>query len=336
MLTLPRARVFGEGDEPSGSSSVGKLGIDGRFFTMDGQLWTAIESSDFSLFKRFLDAERSLVNAVLGQRQAVGFNMLRVWLLNQSVIGGRNGGFDGSRVHPADYPDFYEALRLFVNLCAQFDQVVELTVFTQTQTLMPNKDDQQRHLDRTTDAVRGMGSVLLELVNEGDQHDNATADLRRPQGVFISRGSNGADAQPPQSPWDYELYHTNDLSEFQRKVGHNAMEHADASGRPCMSNENTRYPDHDSNIVHAYDAAMGAALLCAGSCYHSQAGKFSTLFAEGPELECARAWVAGARSVPLAFQRGAYRHRTEFEGSDCIRAYSRSVGGQDYVIKIRP
>lgn len=317
--------------------TAGPLRIDGRFFTMHGQPWTAIESSDFSLFKRFLDMERSAVNAVLDQRESIGFNMLRVWLLNQSVIGGRNGGFDNSRIHPADYPDFYEGLGHFVTLCGQYGMVVELTVFTQAATLMPNRDDQQRHLDRTADAVRGYGNVILELVNEGDVHDNAVSpDLRRPPDVLISRGSNGADAMPPRPPWDYELYHTNDLSEFQRKVGHNASELADQSGKPCMSNENTRYPDRDSNPIHAYDAAMGAALLCAGSCYHSQSGKFSTLFT-GVELECAKAWVAGAKSVPLEFQRGAYRHRNELEGPDCIRAYSRTLSdGRDYSIKIRP
>ena len=331
-LDLPRARVYGGG----GGSAVGALGIDGRFFTMNGQPWTAIETSDFSLFKRYLDRES--VTPILLQRQEIGFNCLRVWLLNQSVIGGRNGGFDGSRIHPADYPDFYEALGSFVSLCGQYGMVVELTVFTQTQTLMPNRWDQQQHLDRTADAVRGHSNALLELVNEGDQHDNAVAsDLRRPVGVLIARGSNGADQMPPRPPWDYELYHTNDLDEFQRKVGHNAMEWADQSGTPCMSNENTRYPDRDSNAVHAYDAAMGGALLCAGSCYHSTSGKFSTRFADGPELECARAWVAGARSVPLEFQRGAYRHRDDLEGPECIRAYTRTLSdGRAHLIRIRP
>jgi hypothetical protein len=216
---------------------------------------------------------------------------------------------------------------------------LELTVFTSCGSLMPNRDDQQRHLDRTADAVRGKGTVLLELVNESDQWDNAPdPNLRRPAGVLISRGSNGADSVPPRhdDPWDYECYHTNDLSEFQRKVGHNAMEWADQSGKPCISNENTRYPDKDSSAVHAYDAAMGAALLCAGSCFHGQAGKASQLLT-GVELACAQAWVAGAQSVPLEFQDGSYEHLSHLEGTDCIRAYSRRLAdGREHVIRIRP
>jgi hypothetical protein len=80
----------------------------------------------------------------------------------------------------------------------------------------------------------------------------------------------------------------------------------------------------------------GAALLCAGSCFHSQAGKTSTLFT-GTELECARAWVEGVRSVPLEFQAGTYQHLANLEGPDCIRAYSRRLpDGREHVIRIRP
>jgi hypothetical protein len=303
------------------------LSCAGQFFRAGGERFTVIQASDFSLFKRYLDGED--IEPIVDQRRALGFNTLRVWLLNRSVV--VNGG-----IHPDDYPGFYEALARFVDVVGLY---VELTVFTSTQGLMANVWDQQAHLDRTADAVRGKPNVILELANEIDQYDNAPSPLLvRPSGVLISRGSNGADSVPPRhdAPWDYELYHTNDLDEFQRKVGHNAMEWADQSGRPCLSNENTRYVDRDRSATHAYDAAMGAALLCAGSCFHSQAGKTSTLFT-GTELDCARAWVEGVRSVPLEFQAGAYQHLQNLEGPDCIRAYSRRLpDGREHVIKIRP
>ncbi len=237
------------------------LGISGQFFTMNGQPWTAIDTSDFSLFKRFIDGEN--IAPIRQERRAVGFNMERVWLLNQSVIRWRNAPIDdGQRIHPDDHPDFYERLSAFVDT----DAVVHLTVFTQTQTLMPKQEDQQRHLDRTADAVRGKTNVILTLVNENDQHDNAVhPDLIRPSGVLITRGSNGADSVPPRhdAPWDAEEYHSNGLSEWWRKVGHNSMEWADQSGKPCGATENTRYPDQDNSETHAEDAAAGAGLLCA-------------------------------------------------------------------------
>jgi hypothetical protein len=303
------------------------LTVAGQFFRAGGERFTVIQASDFSLFKRYLDGED--ITPIVDQRRALGFNTLRVWLLNRSVV--VNGG-----IHPGDSPGFYEALARFVDAVGLY---VELTVFTSTQGLMANVWDQQAHLDRTADAVRGKPNVLLELANEIDQHDNAPSPLlTRPSGVLISRGSNGADSVPPRhdAPWDYELYHSNDLDEFQRKVGHNAMEWADQSGRPCLSNENTRYVDRDRSATHAYDAAMGAALLCAGSCFHSVSGKSSTLFT-GTELDCARAWVEGARSVPLEFQAGTYQHLQTLEGPDCIRAYSRRLpDGREHVITIRP
>lgn len=313
------------------------LGITDKFFTLNGQPHTLIEASDFSLFKRFLDSEGGTVAAVLEQRQSLGFNLLRVWLLNQSVIGGRNGGFDGSRIHPDDYPDFYGQLGRFVDLCGKGGLAVELTAFTQTQTLMPKVEDQRQHWARTQEAVRGRGHVILELVNEMDAHDNATdPSLLKmlPEGILGCSGSGGADSPPPGPTWNYLAYHTNDLPEWWRKVGHNAMEWADQHNVPCLSNENTRFPDRDSETNHAFDAARGAALLCAGSCFHSQGGKASVLFS-GQELVCAEAWARGAKTVPLEFQHGYYRHRQDLESPDVIRVYSRTLDGAEYIVRIR-
>jgi hypothetical protein len=268
----------------------------------------------------------------------LGFNTLRVWLLNISVVGRRNNADPSAPphdagIHPDQYPDFYPRLRAFAEHCGAF------TVFTGAGSLMPGKARQQQHLDRTADALRGLGHVLIELVNEGDQYDNAPEDdLTRPAGVLISRGSNGADSKPPRhdAPWDYELYHSNGLDQWQRKVGHNAMEWADQSRRPCVSNENTRYADQDSSEIHAEDGAENGALLCAGSCYHSTQGKYSRLFT-GLELAGASAWVRGARKVPLEFQRGQYSHPVELEGPNCIRAHRRRLpDGRDYVSLVRP
>ena len=309
-----------------------RLVPDGQFFRLaDGRLFTVIEATDFSLYLRYLRGED--VTAMLAQRAAVGFNTLRVWLLNTSVL----AAVDGRGLHPDWYSDFYTRLRPFVDLCASFGCYVEFTVFTQTQTLMPETSRQQAHLTQTGEAVRDATNVLLDQVNEFDLYDNACDPwLTRPVGVLASRGCAGADGMPPRPPWDYELYHTNGLLEWWRKTGHNAMELGAETNKPCMSNENTRYPDQDASLTHAYDAAAGAALLCAGACYHSASGKLSTLWA-GTELAAAQAWVDGARSVPLEFQRGVYGHRTDLEGPNCIRAYEKRLSdGRSYVVLIRP
>ncbi len=322
----PEAAPAGGG----GGGALPRLRQRGKFFELEtGEKFTEIQCSDFSLFKRFLDGED--ITPILQQRVEIGFNTLRVWVLNQSVVGLRdlNKGRTDSGIHPNQYSDFYHQLTVFMNLCGSFGLRVEITAFTSvtgSDGLMPDDGDQHRHWDATIAALQPCTNALLEKVNEADQYNNRpSANLQRPSGVISSNGSNGADSDPERPTWDYERYHTNGLPEFQRKVGHNAMEHADTSGVPCGSNENTRYPDQDSSTTHAEDAAEGASLLCMGCCFHSQAGKYSRLF-EGTELDCARAWVAGAQSVPLEFQDGAYHHRTDLEGGDVIRGYDRQLG----------
>lgn len=319
-----------------GGGTLPRLVLNGQFFALDtGERWTAIESSEFSLYKRFLDNED--ITPVLRQRAEVGFNLLRVWLLNTSVVPGG--------ILPSQYPDFYDRLPVFASLCASYGLYIEFTAFTMARDLMPSADDQVEHLRRIDEALAGSTNVLVELVNENDQHNTDTGGnavhldvLEQPQHVLSSHGSNGADGEPVRPTWDYELYHTNGLFEWQRKVGHNAMEHANWSEHPCMSNENTRFIDNDDSTTHAYDAAAGGALLCAGSCYHSQRGKLSQLW-DGHELECARWWVAGAKSVPLEFQAGQYHHLSHLEDHEAeyrlIRVYSRRLSdGREHIVKI--
>ncbi len=306
------------------------LGISGQFFTCNGQPWTAIECSDFSLYKRYLDGED--IWPVLQERAEIGFNLLRVWLLNTSVIPGG--------LKPPFTPTFYAKLAPFAALCAGYGLCVEFTAFTQTQTLMPSAEDQRTHWLMVCDALRGVGNVLLELVNEADQHDNRTdASLlsMRPNGILCSSGSNGAGSDSPTPVWSYSDGHYNGLDQWQRKTAHNPMEDiADRYGIPGKAGENTRYPDQDSSEAHAEDASAGATLLHGGACFHSEGGKQSRLF-DAVEFRCATAWVRGAESVPLEFQRGTYIHRNDLEGPDCIRAYERRLSdGRGHVVKIRP
>jgi hypothetical protein len=321
---------------PYGTAPLGTLGIAGQFFTMNGQPWTSIQTSELSLPKRYLAGED--VRPVLAERAALGFNDTRQWLLNQSVVSG--AGYPEG-IHPNQYPDFYTRLRALWELCGSYGLAVEVTAFTSCIPLMPNRDDQVRHWERTQEAARGLGHVRLELVNEYDWGHGENAPDRslwsmRPAGIIASSGSSTADAPPSTPVWDYVLYHSNSLNEWQRKVGHNAMEWGDVYQCPGLSNENTRYPDNDASSAHAYDAAIGGALLCAGSCFHSQGGKFSRVF-DVDERRCAEAWVRGAKSVPLEFQRGRYIHRSELEGPNCIRAYERRLpDGRGHVIQNRP
>lgn len=310
------------------------LSVDGQFFRSHGDRWHGIQNSEFSLPKMFMLGLD--VRPLLDERCGLGFNDFRCWLLNESVVGQVYPG----GIHPDQHLNFYERVQRLAELIGTYGACVEYTVFTSCDPLMTNVVDQIQHWEMTQSAVRGLGNVRLELVNEYNWGEGQNAPDRalwdmRPAGIIASSGSSTADAPPPEPVWDYVLHHTNGLNEWQRRVGHNTMEWADHYRVPGCANENMRYPDDDSSTVHAYDAAAGAALLCAGACFHSQAGKFSRPF-DAVERAAAEAWVAGARSVPLEFQAGQYHRRDDLLEPGVIRVYERRLSdGRGHIVRIR-
>lgn len=328
----------------SGGPSVApNLVVDGEWFRhADGRRYTGIMCSDFTSVKGALEGVDQ--RPMLDDRRAFGFTELRQWLLNESVVGAVYPG----GIHPKQYPDFYERVRRYWELCGSYGFAIEATAFTSCDPLMPNRDDQVRHWERTQEAARGLGHVRLELCNEWDWGGEAKGypnsphrDLwsMRPVGIIASSGSATAGATTATPVWDYGSFHSNGLSEWQRKCAHNAMEDVWWTfGVPGTANENMRFPDDESSTARAYDAAAGAALLIPSACYHSQDGKYSRVFSAA-ERPCAQAWCDGARSVPLEFQAGVYGHPQELEdhvNRTVLRAYTRTLpDGRSWLVLIR-
>lgn len=305
---------------PFESRPLPKLRVRGQFFETElGSKFTAIQCSDFNLLARYSRDED--IKPILKQRQSLGFNMLRVWtLMHLSQFG--IGDLD---------PCPYSTIKNFLKLCGRYGFYVEFTAYTST--FDPN------HWLKLGEAVKGSPNVLLELVNENDQVANRieTGGFSPIEGVLCSHGSNGSGTWPVDPKWNYATFHTNGQSEEQRKVGHNAME---IWSGPTLTNETSRYPDvgmwagapliKQSNL--AYDSAAGAALLCAGSCFHSVNGKNSTPF-DAKTIVVAKNWVEGAKSVDLNAQDGTYTHRADMEPVGILRAYQRAPFSQ--VVQIR-
>jgi hypothetical protein len=292
------------------------------FEKVDGTRFTAIQCSDFNLFNRFQNGED--ITPQLQQRSAAGFNMLRVWTLYKL------DGI-GTLLNPN-----YSLLKPFLRLCAAYGIYVEFTAYTSTFGI--------DHWGYLIDGVRGETNVLLELVNENEIPVN-TINVRiypKPSGILCSKGSNGSESPSvgiinngtelvidPElgPPWDYLTFHTNGSFEEQRKVGHNAMELADVAKRPCLTDEISRYPEvgmwRGQDLMRqralAYDSARAAALLCAGSCFHSVKGKTSEVWDAATE-DVAIAWAAGAQSMPLEFQDDPY---TRLDPGTFLRVYQR-------------
>ncbi len=315
------------------------LHVDGLWFsTDDGQPWTQIGCSDFRLLQRFLAGEA--IDPILEERATAGFNQLRVFLMCDLMF----------HLYPQEHPDYIPKLIAFLDRLAAHQLRAELTVLVDVTRVMPSLAAQQAFFAQVVAGVRGRPDVMVELVNENDQTINATAaaTFARPEGVIVSRGSNGADAPPvgcswiiengaiagPRidvPPWDYVTQHPSRPADWPRRVGHNTMEWADATHAPATANETCR-PDQGRGPIPSdfFDAAANAALLCAGATFHSDAGKASRLFTPA-ERACAEAWSAGARAVPLSYRKGRYiaGHLTGFplvwQPGDSSRAHGRLI-----------
>lgn len=301
----------------------------GQFFTAGGAPFTAIECSDFLLYQRFLNGEN--ITPIVTQRADLGFNMVRVFGMCNGSLG---------RFIPADYGEaYFTQLPEFYRVLQRYGLYGEFTANADSRTVFTNGADQTAVWMRLGTIFPLIQNALVECVNENDQPINTLwTDLVRMRDVCAAHGSNGSQAAPVRPTWDYETVHLNSAFEWQRKTGHwpyecsNGANGLAASHVPVMANENTRYPDNDSSMAHAQDAAAGAALLCAGSCFHSVRGKASQVW-DGVELDAAQAWVTGARSVSLTCQPGAYRR---IDPPDpYLRIYQRGTA-DTCIARIRP
>lgn len=289
-----------------------ELEVRGQFFQqVDGTHITMVGCSDFGLLARFQNEGAKTITPVLQQRKDCGFNMVRVWTAFDHIDGiGTFTSIDYAQV-PA-----------FVALCARYGLYVEFTAYT-------GWNDPTHWTQLMGVAFAATPRPLLELVNELDQNTNEPDSQGRVVDLSLhtqavapllsAHGSNGSEHQPVTPHWSYATMHFNGASEWQRKTGHNSFE---VWGGPTLGDENSRYTDMESSQDKAYDAAAGAALLCAGSTFHSVSGKASQLWSHDEE-SAARAWALGATSVDLRYQDGAYRHATELEGPDDLRVYQR-------------
>jgi hypothetical protein len=314
------------------------LSTDGAYFRTPAGPHTIIQATDFKAFLKFVLGQTAELKTVFSQRRDLGFNDLRVLSMCRNM-------FD---LNPANVADYFARLGDFFDFAAQHELRVTLVVHADSRLVMPDQGQQVAHWNRCGDVARPHTNVRLSLVNEVEQTPNVIDPnaFQKIPGVLCSRGSHGGgDLVGPRPWWDWEEAHHNGQSEAQRKIGHNTMENSvgaenhEASKVPCESSESSRFPDQwgvppDQMKAYAFAIGQSAALLCAGACFHSPSGKESRLFS-GLELECATEWAKGARSVPLEFQKGQYRHLPELEGPGITRVYRRVLGdGRSFETRI--
>lgn len=293
---------------------------------MSLERFAVICTSDFNLYNRWFSGED--ITPVLEQRASLGFNSCRVWTAYRIDL---IGDCDPHR------PGFYASLPEFMETIAQYGLYAEITAFTGPYVYFPTQQAMIDHWNRLDDVLNGVTNLLdLEAINEWDNPPNFGVpldQLRRPVGKLASHGSGAQDSPPTLPAWDVAGYRSPG-SEWQRKVGHNAMEWADNLHCPVWTNEYPR-TDNDPKPEHWFDGAASSVLLCAGAgCFHPPEGKNSTLFTN-QTLVCASAFVQGAQSVPLEFQDGAYS-RVEPNPPGILRIYRRTLSdGRFHEVRVR-
>lgn len=288
------------------------------------QRFAVIESTEFALYERILREGQDAVRPVPEQLRDFGFNTARIFLMNVSV----------HHLLPWEWPNFFSDLPACAHLLYEHGIYPDFVLGTQWQTLMPNPADQRNYVQQCWAALYDCPG-MVSLVNENDQHDNRVADetlaLDPPRGAkfLYSRGSNGSDSDTVTPVAQIGEYHIIG-SEYQRKVGHNAMELADWHGIPIWTSEAQRSDNDGYNEIHAYDAGAGSGLLNAGGCAHTPEGKQGQLMTASAGW--AKAFAAGVRSVPLEFQAGRYNR---IDNPDYLRVYQRILpDGRAWTVNI--
>lgn len=296
--------------------------------TDDGQPWTGIGCTDFRVLQRFLAGED--IEPLLAHRAALGFNELRVFLMCHGMF----------HLYPQEIPNYQIRLRQFLDRLGAHNLRAELTVLVDVTKVMPDLSQQQRFFVEVCATVSGLPHVKLELVNEIEQAINVTNPdaFSMPSGICC-HGSKGevdaaVEAVCVTPVWTYGVLHPKRDASWPR-YGHNIDDDIWQHLRvPGFINESCR-PDQGRGPITSdfFDAAGNIAVMGAGGTFHSNQGKDSVIFS-GPELDCAIAWVSGARAVPLWCQHGAYTaghlggYPVAWAEGDSVRAHGRISGNR--------
>lgn len=180
-----------------------------NFVNETGQVVTWAHTSGFRDLDRLLRGQD--LRPVLAQSQDEGGTGRRCFAMKQNWAIKVNGVWQDGPDHtwPREHATYYEQIERLADLYREFGHYLNLVVFVNARSVMPDINEQLRFWDRMIAIARQHPNLILSLMNEGNAHDNAVDVGRFPQpdGVLASSGSNGAGANPPQpfwrGPWGY-------------------------------------------------------------------------------------------------------------------------------------
>jgi len=314
-----------------------------------GQCWQWRGFTDFLLLYRYLTNVD--LDPFLTERIGLGANVLRVL----SMV-----GWDECQppFYPQNFPDYYTKLRQFVDLLAEFQIRVELTVFADAQIVMPDSNQRKQHLQQVISTLQGCWNVFIEIANEpfknlpgGDQEAIDLAQTAQGHGLLVASGEYSS--WPPAPTADYGTTHCDRSEDWPRKCK-DLKDRCDESGKtPWIGDEpmgaaevsdpGRRDADPDD---HAWYAS-GSQMFGPGATFHCDDGIHSRTPIGPQQTECAKAFFGALAWTPSEallwpYQRGDMGSEAGIGNMPILhddalesRSYCKTNGGQSWCIQIQ-
>lgn len=319
--------------------------VDGKVFrTPDNKIFPWRFATGFLLGRRWCEGDVQGAKDYINAWSALGYNGLRVF--SQVNWNGNPGpGF-----FPSNYPQYWNNMGDMFNYAASKGIYIEFVNHTGPDSV----DNLVAWSNKCRDFTNPFDNVFNELCNEPPVNgidveglfERLDKNFRNPW----STGKYYPDAVPAGT---YCTPHTDRDAEWPRKARH-LLEYRDGGGpwdpsnpamnRPIVSDEpiggaDFEIPGRRSNSTSDfYSYAALCQMFSAGATFHHEFG-LNAIFPDGIELDCAKAFIAGLKSVNPDFQLGEYT-ATHISTSPCddtsLRTYSMILGNQAVSSRIRP
>lgn len=258
---------------PKFEPAVGRAMPDGEMFKVNGKLWQWRGSTDFMLFRDYLDGKD--ISPVLIERAEAGANLVRVLGMAHYIpVNAGQRAFKQS-----DYINYFDKLKDFVNYAATFGLRVEFTALADAQILMPEANAQAVFLSRVISALPE--TAFLEICNEPFKNG---CDVKTLLGTFKDTVIVASGDYTWEAPiiGKYQTVHEDRGDEWPRKS--RLDEWYDKVRVPVVWDEpigadEINQPGRRSNSVSDFfDLCAGSALHGAGLTFHSTNGLLSLVW----------------------------------------------------------
>ncbi len=289
----PEGVAYRSHPPPPPAPSVPHLEVRGNdFVDVHGQRVVFAAVDGFLDYRLWLDGREAALDPFMLESVQLGFQVRRVFLAGSVK---QNGVLD---LYPSREPDYYAQLGPFTRYQNDHGIIPLLTVFVDSQDVMPNASDRLRHWQRVNRDLRGLGHAYL--ISGGNQwsknHFNPWDDVDDPgAGVIWSRGSDVDDtATPPKGAPASELHSTR--VSLDRSLMDSVASPIDLRLHGASMVWMTEGPPWDENgdprmawkLGRGYSVDWGLAVM------HNRQSQRGQLMKPGTRA-CAQAWVEGMR-----------------------------------------